>query len=53
MARKLSSILIKIYMKYTNWLKKKVCLEDEISKHYDILINEGNDPVHDPEPLKA
>ena len=24
-----------------------------IAKHYDILINEGNDPVHDPEPLKA
>lgn len=24
-----------------------------IAKHYDALINEGNDPVHDPEPLKA
>ncbi len=24
-----------------------------IAKHYDILINEGNAPVHDPEPLKA
>ena len=24
-----------------------------IAKHYDILINEGNDPVHDPEQLKA
>ncbi len=24
-----------------------------IAKHYDILMNEGNDPVHDPEPLKA
>lgn len=24
-----------------------------IAKHYDILINENNDPVHDPEPLKA
>lgn len=24
-----------------------------IAKHYDILISEGNDPVHDPEPLKA
>ena len=23
-----------------------------IAKHYDILISEGNDPVHDPEPLK-
>lgn len=27
--------------------------ENPIAKHYDILINEGNDPVHDPEPLKA
>lgn len=24
-----------------------------VAKHYDILINEGNDPVHDPEPLKV
>ena len=24
-----------------------------VAKHYDILISEGNDPVHDPEPLKA
>lgn len=24
-----------------------------IAKHYDILITEGNDPVHDPAPLKA
>ena len=27
--------------------------ENQIARHYDILINEGNDPVHDPEPLKA
>ena len=27
--------------------------ENPVAKHYDILINEGNDPVHDPEPLKA
>lgn len=26
---------------------------NSVAKHYDILINEGNDPVHDPEPLKA
>ncbi len=26
--------------------------ENAVAKHYDILINEGNDPVHDPEPLK-
>ena len=27
--------------------------ENAVAKHYDILIGEGNDPVHDPEPLKA
>ncbi len=27
--------------------------ENVVAKHYDILINEGNDPVHDPEPLRA
>ena len=27
--------------------------ENAVAKHYDILINEGNDPVHDPEPLKT
>lgn len=27
--------------------------ENAVAKHYDILINEGNDPVHDPDPLKA
>lgn len=27
--------------------------ENLVAKHYDILINEGNDPVHDPAPLKA
>ena len=27
--------------------------ENAVAKHYDILINEGNDPVHDTEPLKA
>lgn len=25
---------------------------NDIAKHYDILIDEGQDPVHDPEPLK-
>ncbi len=28
-------------------------VDNPIAKHYDILINEGNDPVHDPDPLKA
>ena len=27
--------------------------ENPIARHYDILLNEGNDPVHDPDPLKA
>ena len=25
---------------------------NDVAKHYDILIDEGQDPVHDPEPLK-
>lgn len=28
-------------------------MNNPVATHYDILINEGNDPVHDPEPLKA
>ncbi len=28
-------------------------MNNTIATHYDILIDEGNDPVHDPEPLKA
>lgn len=28
-------------------------MNDLIAKHYDALLSEGNDPVHDPEPLKA
>ena len=27
--------------------------DNSIAKHYDALLSEGNDPVHDPEPLKA
>ena len=27
-------------------------MKNEIIKHYDLLIDEGNDPVHDPEPLR-
>lgn len=34
-------------------LTERPVVENEISKHYDILISEGNDPVHDPAPLKA
>lgn len=25
----------------------------DVRQHYDLLIDEGNDPVHDPEPLQA
>jgi len=28
-------------------------MDNLIAKHYDALLNEGNDPVHDPDPLKA
>lgn len=28
-------------------------MNNAIASHYDILIDENNDPVHDPEPLKA
>lgn len=28
-------------------------MSNAIAAHYDILIDENNDPVHDPEPLKA
>ena len=27
-------------------------MNNVIANHYDILIDENNDPVHDPEPLK-
>lgn len=26
---------------------------NDVKKHYDLLIDEGNDPVHDPAPLRA
>ena len=28
-------------------------MKNSVAAHYDILIAEGNDPVHDPEPLKV
>lgn len=28
-------------------------MKNLIAKHYDALLSEGNDPVHDPEPLKV
>lgn len=29
------------------------CKLSAVSKHYDLLIDENNDPVHDPEPLRT
>jgi len=29
-----------------------MCCTNDIIRHYDLLIDEGNDPVHDPEPLQ-
>ena len=28
-------------------------ITDDVIQHYDLLVKENNDPVHDPEPLKA
>ena len=41
-------------MKYTYRLRKgeKSILKSEIIRHYDLLIDENNDPVHDPKPLQ-
>lgn len=27
-------------------------MKDDVVRHYDLLIDENNDPVHDPEPLR-
>lgn len=27
-------------------------MKNDVIKHYDLLIDEGNDPVHDSEPLR-
>ncbi len=32
---------------------KHIIERHEVIKHYDLMIEENNDPVHDPEPLKA
>ena len=41
-------------MKYTYRFRKgeKSILKSEIIRHYDLLIDENNDPVHDPKPLQ-
>lgn len=32
--------------------KRYVCVCGSVTHHYDLLINENNDPVHDPKPLR-
>lgn len=32
--------------------KRYVCLCESVTHHYDLLIDENNDPVHDPKPLR-
>ena len=29
-----------------------MCCTNDVIRHYDLLIDEGNDPVHDPKPLQ-
>ncbi len=33
-------------------MTKKYSYEDQVITHYDLLIGENNDPVHDPKPLR-
>ena len=33
-------------------MTKKYSYEDQVITHYDLLIGESNDPVHDPKPLR-
>ena len=32
--------------------KRYVCVRESVTHHYDLLIDENNDPVHDPKPLR-
>lgn len=32
--------------------KRYICVCESVSHHYDLLIDEGNDPVHDPKSLR-
>ena len=32
--------------------KRYICVCESVNHHYDLLIDEGNDPVHDPKPLR-
>lgn len=33
-------------------IKRYVCVYESVTHHYDLLIDENNDPVHDPKPLQ-
>lgn len=33
-------------------IKRYVCVCESVTHHYDLLIDENNDPVHDPKPLQ-
>lgn len=35
-----------------NYYEETMCYSEDIIKHYDKLIDENNDPVHDPKPLR-
>lgn len=34
------------------YTKRYVCVCESVTHHYDLLIGENNDPVHDPKPLR-
>ena len=38
--------------KYVFDSKRYVCVCESVTHHYDLLIDENNDPVHDPKPLR-
>lgn len=35
-----------------NYYEETMCYSEDIIRHYDSLIDENNDPVHDPKPLR-
>lgn len=41
-----------IYTKLNHDTKRYVCVCESVTHHYDLLIDENNDPVHDPKPLR-
>lgn len=41
-----------IDIKLSHDTKRYVCVCESVTHHYDLLIKENNDPVHDPKPLR-